>query len=125
MAVPSTVSASALFSARSPDLAESLCLQLLAHLQKYLPKNYEQVHFGILRGDCASVYLTKQGQASAVLWLNLDQVRDWFGAKCVHDHELMQEIEAELLEDAGTQLLRHRQKLFTKSSRSCHIESLA
>jgi hypothetical protein len=107
MAVSSTVSASALFSALNLHLAESLCLQLLEHLQKYLPKNYEHVHFGILRGDCASVYLTQPGQASVVLWVNLDQVRDWFGAKCVHDYELMQEIEEEFLEDVGAQLLRH------------------
>ena len=121
MAVPSTASASALFSGFSPHLAESLCLQLLERLQKYLAQNYGRAHFGILRGDCASVYLTQPGQPSVVLWLNLDQVREWFCARCVHDNELMQEIEAEFLEDLGSQLLRQRLKLFTKSSRSCHI----
>jgi len=104
MTLPTALEPTSAFTALNLPFAEPLCIELLESLQKYLPKNAEQLHLGILRGECASIYVVETEQPIAVLWLHMDQVRDWFYAKYCHDSESMQEIEQELMENFSAQV---------------------
>lgn len=121
MTMLSTTKLGLLFGALNFPIAESLCIELLACLQSCLPEKGKQLKFGILSGDYASVYFSAPGRPAVVLWLNLDQVRDWFYAKYSRDSQLTQEIEQELLEDFGAQAARYRPKYFTNSLPPRHI----
>lgn len=110
MTVLSTIKPGLLFGPLNFPVAESLCIELLECLQSCSPEKDKQLKFGILSGDFASVYFSAHSRPAVVLWLSLDQVRDWFYAKYSRDSQWTQEIEQELLEDFAAQAARYQLK---------------
>ncbi len=87
---------------------EALCTELLAQLQNHLIPSVRQAQFGCINGRRAAIYIADHGSNAHTLWLEEDDVRDWFIARYLSDLQQMQEIELEILSALDTQLTEQR-----------------
>lgn len=87
---------------------EALCTELLAQLQNHLIPSVRQARFGCINGRRAAVYVADEGSNARTLWLEEDDVRDWFIARYSSDLQQMQEIELEILSALDIQLMEQR-----------------
>ena len=101
---------------RTPDISmdtdasafrfnEALCNELLSHLQNHQAPAVSQAQFGCINGRRAAVYVVDHGSNAHTLWLDEDDVRDWFVARYSSDLQQMHEIETEILSAFDLQLM--------------------
>ena len=87
---------------------EALCNELLSHLQNHQAPAVSEVQFGCINGRRAAVYVVVHGGNAHTLWLDEDDVRDWFVARYSNDLQQMHEIETEILSAFVEQLTKQR-----------------
>lgn len=85
---------------------EAICTEILTQLQTHLTPGARQARFGCINGRRAAVYMAEVGYSQRALWLYEDDVRDWHVARYSHDMQQMREIEQEILEEFGAQLMQ-------------------